>query len=173
MPKKKNTTRPKRVKKIKKLPGLWESITQLSYYGSLWRVVVFIGLYFALVALYLVQQGVSPLSDTGFMRSIFEGLLLFVLAFSVYDGLLTTIIRRYPWHTKFDKTLLLAVEVAIAAWLLFDGAFYYARIEGGLEVILNDTLGYGLFWLLFIAAVWPPVRVFIGVSKQAVTKSKT
>jgi hypothetical protein len=170
--KKNTTTRTKKAKRIKKLPGIWESITQLSYYGTLWRVVVFMGVYLALISLYMVQRGPGPLGDTSFMRGIFEGLVMFVLAFGVYDGLLTTVIRRYPWHAHFDKVLLLGVEVAIAAWFLLDGAFAYATLEGGLEIALNGTLGYSLFWLLVLAAAWPPLRVFIGVSHQAMADNR-
>jgi hypothetical protein len=167
--KRKTTTRSK---KAKKLPGIWESLTQITYLGTLWRVVVFIGVWLTITAANVAQGS----GNTEFMKMMLEGLILFIFAFAIYDGVVVAVKRRYPWHAKTDKVLLLGIETALAIWFLLAGVLsepnVFAVGNGIVLNALNDFFEQSLFWILLAAAFWPPLRAFIGISRMAITRKK-
>jgi hypothetical protein len=162
--------KPMRSKKPKKLPGIWQSLTEISYFGTLWRVVVFIGVWLAITGVNIAQGS----NSTEFMKMMLEGLMLFIFAFAIYDGVVVAVKRRYPWHAKTDKVLLLGIEAALATWFLLAGALSEPSIfAGGNGLVLNALNNFfelSLFWILLAAAFWPPIRAFIGISHMAITK---
>lgn len=167
--KKKQTTRSKKAQSI---PGIWQSLSGLNYAGTLWRVVVFIGIWLAVTALSIVKGA----DNTRFMAAILEGLLLFALAFALYDSILVAIIRRYKWHARADKVMLLGFEATIALWFLLAGALSQPAFLTGGDLQFQESLGsffeQSLFWVLLVVAFWPPIRAFIGISHMAITRKK-
>lgn len=165
-------------KALAKLP-FRQAVTSLTLLGSLWRTAIAFTVALT-TALIIIGQGVyvgmtfnggAPLSAVladGFLfYESLKGILVFVLAFFIYDALYVGIVQRYQMKEPVDRTLLLTFECLVLGLLLLTTVVQAAGFsynDWRAVMMFQSFLSSVLTVTLFGALLLPAVRAVAGVS---------
>lgn len=147
------------------------TIFSLSVLGTMWRTALFVAMLCAIVLLSvfsLLKSGGSAFAP-GSLLSALYGIVIYSIAFVIYDTVYVYIVRRYGEIDVADKVILFGIEFIVASVLLLSAAFgNFVNVNSN---VLNETYSL-VFWTLLLATLLLPLRAFIGVSYVVMTRKQ-
>ena len=156
-------------------PSFHKALISLNVLGSLWRTAIAFAVILTVSVIVLVQGAyisatfnggaslATVLSDSYIFNESLQGLLVFVLAFFIYDAVYCGIVRRYPMRENIDRAFLFLFEVVILGGLLVSTVIQAAgdwRVVMAVYGAISSMMTIAMFGALLL----PAARAVAGVS---------
>ena len=166
------------VRHPQKLP-LIRALVSLSILGTLWRTAIAAAVVLVTSLIVIAQaayigvtftHGASPftvLADGYLFHESLKGLLVFVLAFFIYDALYVGIVNRYQMRPGIDSCLLFGLEGIVLSGILMTvivSTVGYSYSDWRAVMAFESFLGAVMLVALLAALLLPVLRAVIGVS---------
>lgn len=156
-----------------------QAVVTLNLLGSLWRTAIAAAVMLTITLISIGQMAYvgmtfnggnaffSIMADSYVFGESLKGLIMFVIAFFIYDAMYVAIANRYAMRQSVDKGLLLTVEGMMLAALLLTSVIQAAALSYGdwrMVIAVLGSISLAVPVTLLSAVVLVSVRAVLGVS---------